>query len=601
MQIVDQFLNQYGNSLEEGYNWAKEFGFTDDDDNNEHTQKTAEGAFYALFKAIKNIDSMNNSNEKLLGLDGTPFYIPSTLLSKVEGSDSSKLSNFFHFPNLAIALEEDFLDAQRGSTDNRKGWKVSEVSQPTGSSFDDARMTLPQVKTALESGTVIFNNIGAHIPKLAGSTLACTDALSLPGALNMYVTKRGMRTSAPPHTDRQDVLVVQMEGEKRWRVFSPPTDGNVNPTADPFARGKGDDSLPLHTLLEGKEGRLGTELLMDVITREGDILFIPAGFPHTTDTVEETEDTADYDTSIHLTFNIDTHVWNLNNLSVRNTAIRRSGMVDLLAPPKLFNEEVTNLYVGKVNQLPSDIRSQLIDALPLKFLDMSPNDNSDIVKDLEKLSSKVNEATDDNTELSSDSLQEALEQIHSYGLSILDIHRDMYLAAVEEGRLRKAEAAMTAHMKDSSSKTVMMTPEKMQRLSLFRVRPFFEQIDAKKKELEQWCLSGSVASDSSSTAGTSGQAQTQLDPDWMFTAPLKVGDQVEADLGGAFFEAKIAQIVGDSYNVVFFDGDKDTLARNQIKLLTPPSADSDEIDTTGLTKKEIKKLRKKMEKKKNKK
>jgi len=589
MQIVDQFLTQYGNSLEEGYDWAKEFGFTEDDDD---IQKSAEGAFYALFKAIKNIDSMDNSNEKLLGLDGTPFYIPSTAFG-------SQLSNFFHFPNLAIALEEDFLDAQRGSTDNRKGWKVSEVSQPTGSSFDDARMTLTQVKTALESGTVIFNNIGAHIPKLAGPTLASTDALSLPGALNMYVTKRGMRTSAPPHTDRQDVLVVQMEGAKRWRVFRPPTDGNVNPTADPFARGKGDDSLPLHTLLEGKEGRLGTELLMDVITREGDILFIPAGFPHTTDTVEETEDTADYDTSIHLTFNIDTHVWNLNNLSVRNTAIRRSGKTDTLAPPKLFNEEVTNLYVGKVNQLPNNMRSQLIDALPLKFLDMSPNDNSDIVKNIEELSSMVNEATGDSTDISSDSLQEAVEQIHSYGSSILDIHRDMYLAAVEEGRLRKAEAAMTAHMKDSSKK-VTMTPEKMQRLSLFRVRPFFEHIDTKKKELEQWCLSGSVAVDSSSTTGASGKAQT-LDVDWQFTAPLKVGDQVEADLGGAFFEAKIAQIVGDSYNVVFFDGDKDTLDRSQIKLLTPPSADSDEIDTTGLTKKEIKKLRKKMEKKKNKK
>ena len=125
----------------------------------------------------------------------------------------------------------------------------------------------------------------------------------------MYCTARGMRTSAPPHTDRQDVVVVQMEGAKRWRVFTPPTDGNVKPGADAFARGKGEDSLPLHTLLEGKGSRLGSELLMDVVTREGDVLYIPAGFPHTTDTVEETD--ADYETSLHLTFNIDTHVWNM--------------------------------------------------------------------------------------------------------------------------------------------------------------------------------------------------------------------------------------------------------------------------------------------------
>lgn len=454
-----------------------------------------------------------------------------------------------------------------------------------------------------QSGTVIFNNIGAHIPRLAGPTLAITDAMSLPGALNMYVTKRGMRTSAPPHTDRQDVVVVQMEGAKRWRVFAS-SDGDVNPTSDPFARGKGDDSLPLHTLLEGKEGRLGTELLLDVITREGDVLFIPAGFPHTTDTVEETEDVADYDTSIHLTFNIDTHVWNLDHLNVRNTALRRSGMTDVLKPQSLSPSNTeTNLYIGKVNQLPTDLRSELIDALPLDFLDTRPKDNpkfaNAIVNRLENLCSTVNEATGDDTVVSSDALHEALERTHEYGASILDIHRDMYLAAVEEGRLRKAEAAMTAHVTKDSTKKIMMTPERMQRLSLFRVRPFFEQIDAAKKELEQWCLSGGTPASGSS--GT--EAQTpQLDPNWQFTSQLKVGDEVEADLGGAFFEAKISQVTGNLYNVVFFDGDRlNGLERNQIKLLNPPAVDSDmNFDTTGLTKKEIKKLKRKMEKEKKK-
>lgn len=400
-----------------------------------------------------------------------------------------------------------------------------------------------------------------------------------------------MRTSAPPHTDRQDVLVVQMEGAKRWRVFTPPTDGDVKPTADPFARGKGEDSLPLHTLLEGTEGRLGTELLLDVVTREGDVLFIPAGFPHTTDTVEESDD-VDYDTSIHLTFNIDTHVWDLDNLSVRSVALKRSGGKDVLAPQ-------ANRYVGKVNQLPSDLRSRVTDALPLQFLDAAPSDNpglaDSIVAGLEKLCGAVNEAAGDGgSAVTSESLREALERIHSYGTSILDIHRDMYLAAIEEGRTREAEAAMTAHMGSSSKKA--MTPERMQRLSLFRVRPFFEQIDAAKKELEQWCASGSAPSNAGG-AGTT----TQLDANWQFTAPLKVGDEVEADLGGAFFPAKVSRAAGGAYDVVFFDGDRaNGLGRDQIKLLNPPSEEDDEFDTTGLTPKEIKKLRKKMEKKKRK-
>lgn len=412
----------------------------------------------------------------------------------------------------------------------------------------------------------------------------------------MYVTARGMRTSAPPHTDRQDVLVVQMEGAKRWRVFSPPTDGDVKPDADPFARGKGTDSLPLHTLLEGTEGRLGSELLMDVITREGDVLFIPAGFPHTTDTVEETDD-ADYDASIHLTFNIDTHVWGLDFLSVRNAALRRIGRKDVLAPPSF---SASNYYIGRVNQLPKDIRSLLMDALPLDFLHMSPNDNpttvGPIVSQLGKLCSVVNESAGDSTAISTESLLEALTRIHSYGSSILEIHRDMYLAAVEEGRLRKAEAAMTSHIKDSSSSTkVKLTPEQIQRLSLFRVRPFFQKIDAGQKELADWCLSGST---SASSISDPSDRDSILDPNWRFSAPLQVGDECEAELGGAFFAAKVSQVVGDKYNVQFFDGDRaDGLERDRIKLLKPPSPERDKIDTAGLTKKEIKRLQKKTEKK----
>jgi len=611
MPLIEQFLSHYAQSLKEGNEWANEFGFSENE--KKEDEAAAEGSFYAIFRAIRHMDTAYHKNdgsesEKLLGLSGTPFYIPASLLAKAEGGGTdngrkNQFSKFFDFHHLANALEEDFLDAQVGSTDNRKGWQVKEVSQPTGSSFEDARMTLAQVKTAMESGTIIFNNIGAHIPRLAGATLASTDALSLPGALNMYVTAKGMRTSAPPHTDRQDVLVVQMEGAKRWRVFTPPTDGNVKPTADPFARGKGEDSLPLHTLLEGKEGRLGTELLMDVVTREGDVLFIPAGFPHTTDTVEEN---ADYDTSIHLTFNIDTHVWDLDHLSVRQAALRRGGVKDVLAPSVPLNGGEANRYIGNVNQmLDGDLRSELMDALPLDFLDeMVTSNNDDIVARLEKTCSKVNEVTGDSTAaaLSPESFQEALAKIHTYGSSILDIHRDMYLAAVEEGRLRKAEAAMTAHVKNDK---VAMTPERMQRLSLFRVRTFFEQIEEVKKELEQWCVSGTALSPSSSASSSDGAAATastsQLDPNWQFTAPLNVGDEVEADLGGAFFAAKISQVVGNTYNVVFFDGDRaNGLDRSEIKLLTPPSAESEEFDTTGLTKKEIKRLKKKMEKKKRK-
>ena len=167
IHIIDQFLSQYKQSLDEGYKYATEFGFTEENDANEDEEESSspEGAFYALFSAIRKMDSTSSddddsssSSDKLLGLSGTPFYIPAALLAKAEGAEeTNQFTNFFHYPHLATALEEDFLDAQRGSTDNRKGWQVSEVSQPMGSSFDDARMTLQQVATALEVSSFLYS------------------------------------------------------------------------------------------------------------------------------------------------------------------------------------------------------------------------------------------------------------------------------------------------------------------------------------------------------------------------------------------------------------------------------------------------------------
>ena len=108
---------------------------------------------------------------------------------------------------------------------------MTTVGSARGNSFEEARMTLEEVEEALQKGTVIFNSAGAHIPHLAGATLAAVEAACIPNALNMYVTAPNQRTSAPPHTDKQDVVVVQTCGKKHWRVYSPP-DSSLKPDAD---------------------------------------------------------------------------------------------------------------------------------------------------------------------------------------------------------------------------------------------------------------------------------------------------------------------------------------------------------------------------------
>lgn len=459
------------------------------------------------------------------------------------------------------------------------------MSTPRGSSFEDARMTLEEVNAALEKGTVIFNTAGSHIPKLAGASLACTDAAALPCALNMYVTAAGKRTSAPPHTDRQDVVIVQTQGTKHWRIYSPPNPA-MKPSADMYARGKGDDNLPLYSL---EDGQYGCKKLLDVTMEAGDILFIPAAFPHTTDTVSDLENVPE-NTSIHLTFNFDTHVWDLNYLGARKLALRRSGVADSALGQQ---NEKDSQYVGAVNSLPKDIRDDLFSNLPLNFLD----DTKDLTGAVETVTSELERISKDLDEETYNAAppsiwKETVEKLQSQGIQLFDIHRDMYLAAVDEGRERKKEDAITEHLTgDALESARAMTPEKMQRLSLFRVKTYFEQITEVKISLLEWAREGS----------NSPGGNEALPENWAFTLPVVVGDQVEADLGGAFFPASITKAMSGSYDVKFFDGDvMNGLSRDQVKLLTPPASSSggsnidEETPPPGLTKKELKRWRKKL-------
>ena len=88
--------------------------------------------------------------------------------------------------------------------------------------------------------------------------------------------------------------------------------------------------------------------------------------------------------------------------------------------------------------------------------------------------------------------------------------------------------------------------------------------------------------------------------DWAFSLPLKVGEEVEADLGGAFFPATVTRVVNNAYDVKFFDGDVENgLERSRLKLLTPPVVHSDEPDIGSMTKKQLKRWKKQQEQNKN--
>ena len=130
------------------------------------------------------------------------------------------------------------------------------------------------VDEAMATATVVMLNAGFLAPKLAEVSLAMLEATDLPIWLNVYVSRPGLARSTQCHTDKQDVLLVQCTGRKRWRVFRPPPPSE-QPALDPFARGKGTDSMKPPA----------SDLLVDTVMEPGQVLYIPAGFPHETDTL----------------------------------------------------------------------------------------------------------------------------------------------------------------------------------------------------------------------------------------------------------------------------------------------------------------------------
>jgi len=200
----------------------------------------------------------------------------------------------------AAADAGEVLEAGRGVLGAGGAWQMARVGTA------GEAVTADDLVGVLDaSQTCVLNSLDATCSRVAALSLAAIDAFGLPVCTNAYATGAGARISAPPHTDKQRVLVLQCHGAKRWRVWRPPT---PVPGADPLARGKGADSLGLD--------ELDATPALEATLEPGDVLYVPAGWPHTTDTL----DCATAEPSVHLTVGVDTHVWGLDAMTVLKAA-----------------------------------------------------------------------------------------------------------------------------------------------------------------------------------------------------------------------------------------------------------------------------------------
>jgi ribosomal protein L16 Arg81 hydroxylase len=130
--------------------------------------------------------------------------------------------------------------------------------------------------------TIVLQGLHRTWPALQAFTRELVTELGHPAQVNAYITPEANR-GFDPHYDVHDVFVLQISGEKHWRVHAPV---RTHPRADE----------PWTQYRSAVTARAGEEPVLDVVMRPGDALYLPRGWLHSA--------VAREGTSIHLTIGV---------------------------------------------------------------------------------------------------------------------------------------------------------------------------------------------------------------------------------------------------------------------------------------------------------
>jgi bifunctional lysine-specific demethylase and histidyl-hydroxylase NO66 len=134
--------------------------------------------------------------------------------------------------------------------------------------------------------TVVLQGLHHTDPALARLANNLALALDQPVQINAYLSPASSR-GLDLHFDYHDVFVVQLAGAKHWRVWAP-LDRTTNP-----AKGR-------HTIAAPRLDELGPPLV-DRTVAAGECLYVPRGFPHAAEAVDQASD--------HLTIGVTAVTW----------------------------------------------------------------------------------------------------------------------------------------------------------------------------------------------------------------------------------------------------------------------------------------------------
>ncbi|MEA9986363.1 MULTISPECIES: cupin domain-containing protein [Subtercola] len=130
--------------------------------------------------------------------------------------------------------------------------------------------------------TIVLQGLHRTWPPLIDFTRRLVDDLGHPAQVNAYVTPASSR-GFDPHYDVHDVFVLQISGEKHWRIHAPV---HPHPLRD----------QPWSDYREQVAAQAAGEPVIDTVLRPGDVLYLPRGWIHSAEALGGT--------SVHLTIGV---------------------------------------------------------------------------------------------------------------------------------------------------------------------------------------------------------------------------------------------------------------------------------------------------------
>lgn len=187
--------------------------------------------------------------------------------------------------NSLITIDDvdQILDLSRPNGRNLRVVKNQEPISPPKYENADGSLNLNQIYAYYADGyTVVINEINRFWLPLKRLCNEFQNALSHKTVANMYLTPKNQKALAP-HYDTHDVFVLQIHGEKHWKLY------------------EADYQTPILNSFQPIFPREQLKGETDITVSAGDLLYIPRGVPHEAVTTDES--------SLHLTIGIYPTQW----------------------------------------------------------------------------------------------------------------------------------------------------------------------------------------------------------------------------------------------------------------------------------------------------